>query len=129
MPSPTSPIKASCLLFVVVAVMVGAASAADKPVVPGSCLVAASTLCANADTSAMRCLRTLAIKRDARVPAACAEALITAGMANVKNPRRNLASRASRLSRLLTEGGACTGTNTCPNSDARTNTNTHPWMQ
>ena len=79
--------------------------------------MAASTLCANADTNAMRCLRKLAIAGDARVPAACAEAI----MAGVTvNPRLNQASRPTRLSRMLTEGGKCTGTNDCSSQFAGT---------
>ena len=111
MSSSTSPTKALCLLLVVALAYVGAASAAgDKPL-PGSCLMAASTLCADADTNAMRCLRTLAMKSDTRVPSACSEAV----MAGVTvNPRfKNQASRAKRLARMLNEGGACTGVNTC----------------
>ena len=81
--------------------------------------MAASTLCSNADTNAMRCLRNLAIDSDARVPAACAEAL----MAGV-NPRlkaRKEATRSDRLFRLLNEATpTCTGVNNCPsfNSNA-----------
>ena len=73
MPSPTSPAQALCLLLLVVVTIVGAACADTstnnkmKPM-PGSCLMAASTLCADADTNAMRCLRKLAIAGDAVCP-------------------------------------------------------------
>ena len=108
----SSPTQALCLLALVVIVTIGAASAA-KPL-PGSCLVAASTLCADADTNAMRCLTKLAIAGDARVPAACAEAV----MAGVTvDPRRlKHSSRVMQLSRMLTEGGNCDAANTCPTS-------------
>ena len=121
--SSSSPTKALCLLLVVIVATVGAASAGrnnnkiqnkiHKRRLPGSCLMAASTLCANTDTNAMRCLRKLAIKKDARVPTTCAEAL----MADVTvNPRRvkKQASRGSRLTRMLSEAGSiCSGVNNC----------------
>ena len=116
MPSPsTSSAQALCLLAIVAIVTIGAASAAAadnkmKRTLPGSCLMAASTLCANSDTSAMRCLRKLAVKGDARVPAACAEALM-AGV-TVKGGRSQEA-RAKRMSRMLNEGPTCGGGNTC----------------
>ena len=118
--SPTPAARALCLLLVVVVTIVGAASAAggvDKnskktTTLPGSCLMAASTLCANADTNAMRCLRKLATKGDARVPPACAEAL----MAGVTvNHRLKQHTRGTRLSRLLLEAGSCSA-NTCSNT-------------
>ena len=115
--------KALCLLALVVIVAlghVGAASATAKAHnkmkrLPGSCLMAASTLCANADTNAMRCLRKLATKGDARVPSACAEAII-AGL--TVNSHLDQAPRTKRVSRLLTEAtGTCGVTgNSCPNS-------------
>ena len=114
--SSTSPAQAFCLLLVVTMVAfahVGAASAAVSKTnkrLPGSCLMAASTLCTNSDTNAMRCLRKLAVKGDARVPAACAEALM-AGV-TVKGGRSQEA-RAKRMSRMLNEGGTCGGGNNC----------------
>lgn len=60
----------------------------------------------------MRCLRQLAIKGDARVPSACAEAIKAAVTVH---PRRNLAARANQLARMLNEGGSCVAGNSCPN--------------
>ena len=127
MSSSTSFTQALYLLIVILVVTlaahVGTPSAAadvhsnnlkkksNQPL-PGSCLMAASTLCANADTNAMRCLRKLATKGDARVPPACAEAL----MAGVTvNHRLKQHTRGTRLSRLLLEAGSCSA-NTCSNT-------------
>ena len=116
--SPTPAARALCLLLVVVVTIVGAASAAggvDKnskktTTLPGSCLMAASTLCADADTNAMRCLRKLAFLGDVRVPKACADAIM-AGV--TMNPRLKQASRTQQLARMLVEGGNCAAGNSC----------------
>lgn len=121
MPSSTAVTQALCLLLLVSAVAGFGVASAERAknnkmqrALPGSCLMAASTLCANADTNAMRCIRKLAIRGDARVPTTCAEAI----MAGVTvNPRHHQARRAEQLARLLSEGGAPScGANSCPST-------------
>lgn len=91
---------------------------------PGSCLVTASSLCAGAESNAMRCLYRLVAAGDVRVPASCAQALEP-----LAHPARREAAagahkeqdgqRKKRLARLLNEGavaGSCGNpvvSNTC----------------
>lgn len=90
------------------AVQGSAANTTPKATIPGSCLMAASTLCASTDTNALRCLRKLVHARDARVPSNCMEALMVSQVTSARTQRGGTPQRAQRLARLLNENSGPT---------------------
>lgn len=92
-------VTAAALIFCL-GVSVAAAATPPSTRLPGSCLMAASSLCSSTNTNALRCLRKLAMKQDARVPASCANALLGGAAAS-----QSQAGRTQRMARMLNEGG------------------------